>query len=204
MYNSEPPGNLPSSAQLTKSTLLALAVAALLLVTVVMPAEYGLDPTGIGRVLGLQAMGEIKMAAQAQQPATSTAAAVSPPRATAPAAAAAVDASSRLAGTRSDTMSLTLKPGQGAEIKLKMGQGAVAQFRWQAQGGVVNFDAHGESTSPNRSLSYKKGKQAVSDEGSLEAAFTGQHGWYWKNIGKSDVRVDLTTSGQYQSIERVL
>jgi hypothetical protein len=40
--------------------MIALAVAASLLITIVLPAEYGIDPTGVGRVLGLTRMGEIK------------------------------------------------------------------------------------------------------------------------------------------------
>ena len=44
-----------------RSVLIALAVALLLLFTVVLPAEYGIDPTGVGRVLGLTRMGEIKV-----------------------------------------------------------------------------------------------------------------------------------------------
>lgn len=55
-----PPGEPPSPRKLLRSTLIALAVAVLLLVTVVLPAEYGIDPTGVGRVLGLTRMGEIK------------------------------------------------------------------------------------------------------------------------------------------------
>lgn len=54
------PSEPASSRQLLRSTLLALAVAALLLVTIVLPAEYGIDPTRAGRVLGLTRMGEIK------------------------------------------------------------------------------------------------------------------------------------------------
>lgn len=49
-----------SPGRLLRSTMIALAVAGLLLVTVVLPAEYGIDPTGVGRVLGLTRMGEIK------------------------------------------------------------------------------------------------------------------------------------------------
>ncbi|NOT09175.1 MAG: hypothetical protein HOP28_13330 [Gemmatimonadales bacterium] len=51
----------PSSPRrLLRSTLIALAVAVLLLITVVLPAEYGIDPTGVGRIIGLTRMGEIK------------------------------------------------------------------------------------------------------------------------------------------------
>lgn len=55
-----PPQEPPSTRRLLRSTLIALAVAVLLLVTVVLPAEYGIDPTGVGRVMGLTRMGEIK------------------------------------------------------------------------------------------------------------------------------------------------
>jgi hypothetical protein len=62
MYNSDMPrrAELPTSGQLLRSTLIAAGVAAALLVTVVLPAEYGIDPTGAGRALGLAQMGEIK------------------------------------------------------------------------------------------------------------------------------------------------
>ena len=57
-----PPDTLPSPRQLLRSTVVALVVAGVLLVTVVLPAEYGVDPTGIGQVIGLKRMGEIKVA----------------------------------------------------------------------------------------------------------------------------------------------
>lgn len=52
----------PSGAALARSTLLALVIAGVLLVTCVLPAEYGIDPTGVGRILGLTPMGEVKQA----------------------------------------------------------------------------------------------------------------------------------------------
>lgn len=58
---SSPAQELPSARALLRSTLIALVVAIVLLTTVVLPAEYGMDPTGIGRVLGLTQMGEIKV-----------------------------------------------------------------------------------------------------------------------------------------------
>ena len=77
MYNSQMPSvdELPTSAQLVRSTLIAAVGAAALLVTVVLPSEYAIDPTGIGRALGLTQMGEIKMqlAAEAKAGAGQTA-----------------------------------------------------------------------------------------------------------------------------------
>ncbi len=62
MYNSNTPTNedLPSTGKLIKSTIIAVIVAGILLITVVMPSEYGIDPTGMGQVLGLTEMGDIK------------------------------------------------------------------------------------------------------------------------------------------------
>src|SRR3546814_15843690 len=77
MYKNQRPdlSALPSSGQLLRSTLIALIAAGVLLVTVVMPAEYAIDPTGAGRLLGLTQMGELKQtlaeeaATEAQPPA---------------------------------------------------------------------------------------------------------------------------------------
>jgi hypothetical protein len=62
MFNAPLPAieDLPSAAQLRRSTLISAGVALTLLVTVLLPAEYAIDPTRIGRVLGLTQMGEIK------------------------------------------------------------------------------------------------------------------------------------------------
>ena len=62
MYNSNIPINedLPSTTKLIKSTVLAIIGAGILLVTIVIPSEYGIDPTRAGKMLGLVEMGEIK------------------------------------------------------------------------------------------------------------------------------------------------
>lgn len=83
MYNTDMPGraDLPTTRQLIRSTLIALAAAAALLVTVVLPAEYAVDPTGAGRLLGLTRMGEIKqqLAEEAAADAAASVAAERPP-----------------------------------------------------------------------------------------------------------------------------
>ncbi|MDP2768954.1 MAG: transmembrane anchor protein, partial [Giesbergeria sp.] len=139
MYNSETPmgAELPTSGQLLRSTILAIIAAAAILVTVVLPAEYGIDPTGIGRVLQMTEMGEIKQqlaaeaAADAQAPAGNTptpavaasegSASTAPitvadpvapvAQAPEPAATALPDAAWR------DERTFTLAPGEGTEIK---------------------------------------------------------------------------------------
>lgn len=50
----------PSTASLRRASLIAVVIAVVLVVTAVLPAEYGVDPTGIGRRIGLTQMGRLK------------------------------------------------------------------------------------------------------------------------------------------------
>jgi len=55
MYNTDMPtrAELPSTAKLLRSTAIAVITAGALLVTIVLPSEYGIDPTGVGTALNL-------------------------------------------------------------------------------------------------------------------------------------------------------
>ena len=215
------PGELPSSRTLLRSTLIALAVATVILVAIVLPAEYGIDPTGIGRPLGLTRMGEIKQslakeAAEAEAAESAARAAVGAGAATGAAASApgAADSVVAAAGAaapttavsepaaRSDTVSLVLQPGQGGEYKLAMRKGARARYAWTVAGGVVNYDVHADGPGI-RYHGYEKGQARPSAAGELVAAFDGMHGWFWRNRGSAPVTVTLRTSGDYQEIKRV-
>ena len=223
MYNSDTPlrAELPTSRQLLRSTILAAISALVLLVAVVLPAEYGIDPTGVGRVLGMTKMGDIKqqLAAEAAADAAATAQATKSPatgssglaaaNAAEPAAKAAVVAVPKEPGQAvapkiewRDEMSVTLTPGEGTEIKMKLAEGAKAQYLWVVEGGTVNFDTHGDA--PGKSISYEKGRGVPSDEGVVEAAFTGNHGWYWRNRGKANVKLILRTRGEYTDIKKMM
>ena len=208
MYNTDLPdrADLPSSRQLLRSTAIALVAAGALLTAIVLPAEYGIDPTGIGGALGLTQMGQIKTARSAEAAAdakTAAAPAVATPAAPAP-APAAVQVAQAPSGKR-DEMTITLRPGQGAEIKLDMRKGDQVEFSWQSSGGAVNFDTHGDPVNAPKNFyhGYGKGRED-SVKGSLQAAFDGQHGWFWRNRGKADVSITLKTQGQYSAIKRVL
>lgn len=217
MYNSDSPtrAELPSSKQLLRSTILAAVSAVVLLVAVVLPAEYGVDPTGIGRVLRMTEMGEIKQQLAAEAAADAAAAPAAPaqsdgaagmamanaaqPSTPAPAPAPVAAAAPKIEWR--DEMPVTLTPGEGTEIKLKMAQGAKVQYSWVVEGGQVNFDTHGDA--PGKSISYEKGRGVAADEGVLEAAFTGNHGWYWRNRGNANVKVILRTRGDYTDIKQM-
>ncbi|MDQ3684648.1 MAG: transmembrane anchor protein [Acidobacteriota bacterium] len=208
MYNTDLPNRaeLPSSRQLLRSTIIAIVVAAVLLVTVVLPSEYGIDPTRLGRVLGLTRMGEIKMslAREAEQDRAAATAPVQQSAVTSPPPPAQqTQNTANPSAPRTDEMSVTLKPGGGAEVKLEMSKGAKVSYEWTTAGGPVNHDTHGDNPQVDYH-GYSKGQQMERDSGELTAVFDGKHGWFWRNRGNAEVTVTLKTNGVYRSIKRVM
>lgn len=218
MYNTDIPtrAELPTTKQLLRSTAIAIVSAGVILTTIVLPAEYAIDPTGIGKAIGLAEMGDIKtqLAAEAESDR------IKDEGQPAPATPAVPDQRSSLLGSifaelvigsaaaqgaamKTEETKVTLKPGEGAEVKLEMKKGAKANFTWTVEGGVVNFDMHGDGAG-QQSTSYEKGRAAPSQEGVLEAAFDGKHGWFWRNRGKADVTVTLKVNGDFAGMKRVM
>ena len=227
MYNTDIPSRsaLPTPMQLHRSTFIAACVAVVLVFTAYLPAEYGIDPTGIGGLTGLTEMGMIKTQLHEEAEADrlkNSSPAPTPERRSNVAeftfaqlfsgSAAAHEAGHgntlgagahrdaiqggerKMAAGRKDEMSLTLKPGQGAEIKLRMKKGAKATYSWIVTGGTANFDMHGDGRG-GVEKSYKRGRAVGGDEGVLEAAFNGNHGWFWRNRTRKPVTVKLWVNG---------
>ena len=206
MFNSQQPDikDLPTSKQLFRSTGIAIVVAAVLLITTILPSEFGFDPTGIGKVLGLNKMGEIKMslnadAKQESVPKTEIAAITDP--------VVSQDAlgmeSMRNQNTRVDSITIQLKPSEGAEVKVTMQKGQIVEYQWFTDGGLVNYDNHGDS--PNiKYHEYGKGKMVAKHTGSITAAFDGKHGWFWRNRTEKPVVLSLKTKGEYSIFKRVM
>lgn len=202
MFNSQLPSmsELPTSRQLLGSTFAAIAAAAVILVTVVLPSEYGIDPTGAGRALGLTEMGEIKVQLAEEAAADR---ATDAQEGDAPAAMASTQPA---AAARSDRNKITLAPGEAAEIKVSAAKGARIAFDWNVSGGNVNYDTHGDPVVKRRGFyhGYGKGKASTGQQGTLVAAFDGTHGWYWRNRSGQSVTIHLQTSGTYADIKRVV
>lgn len=200
---------LPAADNLLRSTLIALCVAVAILVLAVLPAEYGVDPTGIGRKLGLTQMGEIKVALAKEVAADAAADAADAAETEAVETDAAetelgADASvSPESGWRHVTI-IPLAPGEGKEVKLVMQKGGEARFAWEAVGGVVNHDTHGDSTgAPNSYVNYRKGTGVSADSGALVAAMDGSHGWFWRNRSDRPIAVTLRTRGAYAELKKM-
>lgn len=200
IFNTQP---LPTMPQLIKATAIALVAAAVILVTAVLPAEYGIDPTRIGKAMGLTALSATN--AQATDIPASRPADPSPtPTATAGAVVEQMGmatVSKTATPYRSDELSLTLQPSEGAEIKAVMRKGEQFVFNWATDGGKVNFDMHGEPPNAgDKFTSYWKGQQQANAQGTFVAPFDGTHGWYWRNRGDKPVTVKVRVSGFHEKL----
>lgn len=175
------PNGLPAARSLVKATLVAMVIASIVLVLAILPAEYGIDPTGLGRKMGLGALHEAEVAGQ-------TVAAETVERATAP--------------MQTRTLTLPLMPGQGLELKAVMSTGQSFVFEWSAEGGPVHADMHGNvaGAAEDDFTSYWIEDGMSGGRGTFRAPFDGHHGWYWKNDGAEVVSIKLVVSGFFDEI----
>lgn len=202
MHNAPKPKleDLPTKAQLRRSSIIAGIGAVVIGVAVYMPAELGQDPTGVGSILGLTEMGEIKQQLAAE--------------AAADEALHGADDSSSLINdifglfvgaahaqeAWQDTITFTLEPGDYTEIKATMEEGATLFYFWTSEGGRVNFDLHAHAG--GQDVTYEKGRGQTEGEGSFETPFAGDHGWFWRNRDDEAITVTLQLRGDYSAIVR--
>jgi hypothetical protein len=165
----------------------ALLVAGLILVIAVLPAEYGVDPLGIGRLLGLTAMSDVGRSVDA----------LAADRAAAGGAAAPITPQDRR--FQQETVEFQLAPGEYVEYKYRLGKGEALLFTWNATG-PVNLDVHAEPDGAPRGYaeSYEKKDRVTQGSGTMTAPFSGIHGWYWQNQTRAALTVTLSTAGFYK------
>jgi hypothetical protein len=183
----------PSKAALVKATAIAVAVAAVLLFTTILPAEYGFDPLRTGAALGLTQLSR----SAAGKPETENGTSV--PQQEVSAATHTAQANIY----KVDSEDLVLHPGEGVEIKYHMQKGAVMVYSWKASGRLM-YEFHGEpdqKPNPDYYDSYELDDRVGKDHshGSFTAPSTGIHGWFWENKGDQNVEIHLTTAGFFDS-----
>lgn len=159
----------PSSPRAIALTVVAaFFVAAVILTTVVLPAEYGIDPLGTGRALGLTAISSPE-----------------PP--------ASLEAAAPVLST--DVIRLELGPYEYVEYKYRLAAGAVMVYSWESSVPVVS-DFHGAPDTGGDEQSFDR-RERSGAAGSHTAPFAGMHGWFWENPGDSPVGITLTSAGFY-------
>ena len=193
----EQPRNAPPARTLIKASAAALGVAIVLFTVAVLPAEYGVDPTGLGRLTGISrlwAPAEEKIAADV--------------------GGVAAQRSETLA-FRSDTFRIPLGPGgdpmrrNALEFKVHMQRGSTMVYKWSvpehADSALPVFfrsELHGHTVVDGKAMQVVEYRKATgfSDAGSLTAPITGVHGWYVSNASSEPAVMMLTLAGFYTLI----
>ncbi|MBU2882921.1 hypothetical protein KO525_18205 [Psychrosphaera sp. B3R10] len=170
---------LLSTPALIKYTLLSFIFAAAVLLIIILPAEYNIDPTGLGEKLGLTVFTQTSTNAintnlkQPVQNATNK-----PPV----------------------TIEVIVPAGRGVEYKFVMTQYQKLNYEWQTNGSLLYFDLHGEPKGDTTGYFESYAIATLETmKGSFTAPFSGSHGWYWKNTTDKPVIVTLIVEGQYIS-----
>lgn len=163
----------------------ALLAVAAIVVVFVLPAEFGKDPTGLGRALGLNALSTEGMNEEQIRGAKRTGVLAELP-------GGAVEAPQ-------DRYTIELAPFESTEFKYTLAEGEQMRFQWNATG-PVDFDMHAHPFEGGEELteSYAISK-APSQGGTYTAQFTGIHGWFWQNRTMDNVTLTLEAAGPMSS-----
>ncbi|MGJ1361174.1 hypothetical protein ACR79B_07190 [Sphingobacterium spiritivorum] len=183
-----------------KQVIIALIIGAVLLVSAVLPAEYGIDPLGIGKVTGFSKLyvGDtgVETVAAGPHKILKIENVGSPADVAKPAAADNPAPATQLA-ERTDEVSVVIPAGEGLEYKINMLKHGELKYEWITDKGELYFDFHGEVKDNSNYFQSYTIAYANNMAGSLLAPFEGPHGWYFKNNSKEDITVKIKMKGQY-------
>jgi hypothetical protein len=176
----------PSGRTLAIATAFAVVAAAVLLVTAVLPAEYGIDPLGAGKALGL-----LDLYAGADSRPAPAAEAMPVDR------VETKTVMPQSAGYKFDRVTFTLRPREGFEYKYRIEKGGGMVYSWKASG-HVNYELHGEPDGAGLGVaeSYEK-KDGTQAAGTFTAPTSGIHGWFWENTSETAITIELSSAGFY-------
>ncbi len=197
-------------SKIIKATIISLIVGAVLLVVAVLPAEYGMDPTGAGELFGFSKLyvpeeaGTTSLGAMASNSSTpiiKLEKAGSGPTVERPAEADNPPPTTQLS-SREDETKVVVPAGRGIEFKIDMLKYGKMKYEWNTSNGeILYFDFHGEVKQEKevKEVYFESYTIANSNNmvGTFLAPYEGKHGWFFRNTGDEDVVVNLRLKGQY-------
>ncbi|HJN52924.1 MAG: hypothetical protein QGI68_01455 [Pseudomonadales bacterium] len=159
------------AGRILKAAVVAIAAAALILITLILPAEFDFDPLGTGQALGILGLSGSAPKTVSQQD----------------------------TNYQEDAIQFILQPYESVEYKYRLKKDSSLIFSWKASG-AVTFELHGEPDGGPEGFaeSFSIGKRDYGN-GTFTAPFSGIHGWFWENRGTDAVTIDLTTAGFYSA-----
>jgi hypothetical protein len=159
----------PPPRTIAMTVLASLITAGLALLLFVLPAEFAIDPTGLGDAIGITGMSGYTVSAIIEEDQAYVA----------------------------DQVEFVLGPFESIEYKYSLRAGRAMVYSWQAESELV-YDFHSEEAGAveGEAVSFSTGRSR-SAHGTYVAPFDGIHGWFWENRGQQEVTVHLRTQGFY-------
>lgn len=187
--------------QITKSVIIAFIIGTLLLFTAVLPAEYNIDPLGLGKITGFSKLyvpesAEDELTSSTPRKVLTIDKIGSGPEVPRPTEADAPVPASQFA-PRTDEVEVVVPAGEGLEYKINMLKGGKLKYAWSTDKGDVYFDFHGEVKGNSSYFESYAIAYARNMAGSMTAPFEGPHGWYFKNSSGAEIKVKLKLIGDY-------
>ena len=168
---------VPSNSDLLKTILTAFLIALVISIFVVLPAEFGIDPTGVGSRLGLD-----KISVEENERET------------------IVRAGEGGLEFRQDEVDIVIPANNGLEYKFFLNTHSNITYEWSSTSPLY-FDMHGEPDGDTSGYFESYGASTTDDiRGSITVPFAGSHGWYWRNDTAEIINVHLKTLGNYRVI----
>lgn len=190
--------NIGDHRKILALTLGSMAAAALIVFAGILPAEFNRDPTGLGKLTGVD---------QLWAPAENVLSTNSNSSAARP-----IQTSEKLP-FRSDIVDIRLAAStedstgkEEVEYKVHLSQGASVVYSWEVmdiddpEEFYAEFHGHSVATGKAMTVAYYRKATGASDNGTLTAPFAGVHGWYFQNQSMKPVTVHLRLSGFYSLI----
>lgn len=194
--------------------LSATGLAAFLLVGGVLPAEFGVDPTGIGAKVGLLALAQ-EAPAVSQQPFEKVMVFnVEDYDSSAERIERSITGLVTLQEVpfQSETIIIQLEDLGEVEHKFIMQEGMSFVYSWEikdAVGDGVYYDFHGHPQSADVSefpegfeMAYSK-SEGAQQSGSFRAPFDGLHGFYFMNLEEGPITIELNVTGFFDDNQEV-
>ncbi|PHR71411.1 MAG: hypothetical protein COA67_06825 [Lutibacter sp.] len=197
-----------NKGQLLKSLIIALIIGTVVLITAVLPAEYGIDPLGTGKFFGFTKLyqgnkqiekndtySRLNFKKIKMEKIGSPTSVPKPSEADNPSPEVQYL-------EREDTIEVIVPAKKGIEYKFKSLKYGSIKYEWSTDKGIVYIDFHGEVKQENqpKNVFYESYTLAYSNNmaGTLTAPFEGKHGWYFRNETNEDIVVTIRLNGQYE------
>lgn len=200
-----------NKSYLGRKLALAAVGAGALLTVFVLPAEFGLDPTGLGERMGITSLSVLVSPASAG---TDFGQALAFSIEDYDLEAETINQNIRgLLDLRdkpfvSETIVLEIDDLGEMEHKFIMKEGETLMYSWrilEASGGGVFYEFHGHPSTKDASnypegfeQGYSKG-EGLGQNGAFTAPFPGYHGWYFMNLEEGPIKIELIVSGFYSA-----